>query len=73
MQGVVHVNTIMSNGSTKRIPAFGLDLFTRAGAAIVFGCHLGEQAVAQAERGSAETRGVDGGRVIRCKLRLRLR
>jgi hypothetical protein len=46
LQGMVHIHAVVRDRVEQRIPAFRLQVLSRAGTAIVFRGHLCQQAVA---------------------------
>ena len=48
------VDVVVFHRLHDRFPSFGFDLLARAGAAVIIGGHLREDAIAQAERRIAE-------------------
>ncbi len=53
---MVDIHAVMRDGGADRVPAFRFDVLSRTGAAIVLRGHLGQQSVAQSQRGIAEAR-----------------
>jgi len=49
IEGMLHIHVVMGDGPSNRLPAFRFNLFAGARAAVVFGGHLRQQSVAQAE------------------------